>query len=55
MEVVATSETSFNFNLTIWRYIPQDSELHSRNRENLKYHRVVTAFVLEGLSWLQGN
>jgi hypothetical protein len=36
MEAVHTSETSVNFNLTIQRYIPEDSELHTRRRENLK-------------------
>jgi hypothetical protein len=36
MEAVHTSETSVNFNVTIWRYIPEDSKLHTL--ENLKYH-----------------
>jgi hypothetical protein len=38
MEAVRTSETSVNFNMTTWRYIPGDSRLHSRHRENLKSH-----------------
>jgi hypothetical protein len=28
MEAIRTSETSVNFNVTIWRYIPEDSKLH---------------------------
>jgi hypothetical protein len=28
MEAVCTSETSVNFNVTTWRYIPKDSKLH---------------------------
>jgi hypothetical protein len=27
MEAVRTSETSVNFNVTTWRYIPEDSKL----------------------------
>jgi hypothetical protein len=38
MEAVRTSETSINFNVTPRRYIPEDSELHIRRRENLKSH-----------------
>jgi hypothetical protein len=30
MEAVQTSETSVNFNVITRRYIPEDSELHSR-------------------------
>jgi hypothetical protein len=40
MEVVRTSETSVNFNVTTRRYIPEDSKLHVRSRENLKSHTV---------------
>jgi hypothetical protein len=36
MEAVRTSETSVNFNVTTRRYIPEDSKLHIRHRENLK-------------------
>jgi hypothetical protein len=36
MEAVRISETSANFNVTTWRYIPEDSKLHIRRRENLK-------------------
>jgi hypothetical protein len=35
---VGTSETLVNFNVTTQRYIPQDSKLHTRLRENLKSH-----------------
>jgi hypothetical protein len=38
MEAVYTSETSVNFNVTTIRYIPKDSKLHTRHRENLKSH-----------------
>jgi hypothetical protein len=38
MEAVHTSETSVNFNMTTWRYIPEDSKLHTRCRENLTSH-----------------
>jgi hypothetical protein len=36
MEAVRTSETSVNFNVTTRRYIPEDSKLHTRRREDLK-------------------
>jgi hypothetical protein len=39
MEAVSTSETSVNFYETTRRNIPEDSHLHIRRRENLKYHR----------------
>jgi len=39
MEAVRTSETSVNFNVTTRRYIPEDSKLHTRRRENLKSHK----------------
>jgi hypothetical protein len=38
MEAVRTSETSVNFNVTIRRYIPEDSKLHTHRRENLLSH-----------------
>jgi len=40
MEAVRTSETSVQFNMTIRRYIPEDSKLHIRRPENLKSHIV---------------
>jgi hypothetical protein len=36
MEAVHTSESWVHFNMTIERYIPEDSKLHTRRRENLK-------------------
>jgi hypothetical protein len=38
MEAVRTSETPVNFNVTTRRYIPEDSKLQTRRRENLKSH-----------------
>jgi hypothetical protein len=37
-EAVRTCEISVNFNVTARRYIPEDSKLHTRRRENLKSH-----------------
>jgi hypothetical protein len=37
MEEVSSSETSANIYQTTWRNIPEDSHLHTRRRENLKY------------------
>jgi hypothetical protein len=45
METVLTSETSVNFNVTTWRYIPEDSKLHTRSRENLKSHTVTVVRI----------
>jgi hypothetical protein len=41
MEAVRTSETSVNFNVTTWPYIPEDSKLHSHHHENLNSHKMV--------------
>jgi hypothetical protein len=38
MEAVRTTETTVNFNVTTRRYIPEDSKLHTRRRENQKSH-----------------
>jgi hypothetical protein len=38
MEAVRASETSVNFNVTTRYYIPEDSKLHTRRRDNLKSH-----------------
>jgi hypothetical protein len=40
MEGVRTSETSVNFNVATWRYIPEDSKLHTRRLENLNSYRI---------------
>jgi hypothetical protein len=36
IEAVRTSETTVKFNVTTWRYIPDDSKLNTGRRENLK-------------------
>jgi hypothetical protein len=36
MEAARISETSVNVQLRTRQYIPEDSELHTRRRENLK-------------------
>jgi hypothetical protein len=46
MEAVRTSETSVNFNVTTRRYIPEDSKLHTRRRENLKSQTATNLQVL---------
>jgi hypothetical protein len=38
MEAERTSETSVDIQLSTRQYTPEDSELHSRRRENLKSH-----------------
>jgi hypothetical protein len=38
MEAARTSETSINIQLRKCQYIPEDSELQTRSRENLKSH-----------------
>jgi hypothetical protein len=38
MEATRTSETSVDIQLRTRQYIPEDSELHTRRRENLKSH-----------------
>jgi hypothetical protein len=38
MEAVRTSETSVNIYVTTWQYIPEDSKLLTRHRENLISH-----------------
>jgi hypothetical protein len=39
MEAGRTSETSVDIKLRTRQYIPEDSELHTRRRENLKSHK----------------
>jgi hypothetical protein len=36
-----TSETSVDIQLRTRQYIPEDSELHTRRRENLKFYAVL--------------
>jgi hypothetical protein len=38
-EAARTSETSVDIQLRTRQYIPEDSELHTRRRENLKSHK----------------
>jgi hypothetical protein len=38
MEAARNSETSVDIQLRTRQYIPEDSELHTRRRENLKSH-----------------
>jgi hypothetical protein len=40
MEAAHTSETSVDIQLRTRQFIPEDSELHTRRRENLKSHSV---------------
>jgi hypothetical protein len=39
MEAARTSETSVVIQLRTWQYISEDSEVHTRRRENLKSHK----------------
>jgi hypothetical protein len=41
MEEARTSETSVDIDLRTRKYIPEDSELHTRRRENLKSQTAV--------------
>jgi hypothetical protein len=41
MEAARTSETSVNFYQTTRRYNPEESDLHTRRRENLKSHQML--------------
>jgi hypothetical protein len=40
MEAAHTSETSVDIQLSTRQYIPEDSELHTRRRDNLKSHEI---------------
>jgi hypothetical protein len=40
MEAARTSETSVDIQLRTWQYIPEDTELRTRRRENLKSHNL---------------
>jgi hypothetical protein len=48
IEAVRISETSVNFNVTTRCYIPQDSVLYTRRRENLKSHKANEMFCAAG-------
>jgi hypothetical protein len=46
MEAARTSETSVDIQLRTRQYIPEDSELHTRRRENLEsQHTVLPVFI----------
>jgi hypothetical protein len=47
IEAACTSETSVDIQLRTWQYIPEDSELHTRLRENFKSHIYPSCFFLE--------
>jgi hypothetical protein len=44
MEAARTSETSVDIQLRTRQYIPEDSELHTRCRENLKSHSILVVY-----------
>jgi hypothetical protein len=46
MEATFTSETSVDIQLRTRQYIPQNAELHTRRRENLKSHKYKDKFTL---------
>jgi Arc/MetJ family transcription regulator len=50
MDAASTSETSVNIDLTTRRYIPEDSELHTRRHENLKSHIGIQMFQCPNVS-----
>jgi hypothetical protein len=45
MEAVSTSDVSVNFYETTRLNFPEDSHLHTRRRENLKSHLVISNFL----------
>jgi hypothetical protein len=51
MEAVRTSETSVNFNVTTRCYIPEDSKLHTRRRENLKSRVIILRSEINKIIW----
>jgi hypothetical protein len=48
MEVALISETSVDIECRTRQYIPEDSELHTCRRENLKSHMTEHVGMLEG-------
>jgi hypothetical protein len=46
MKAACTSETSVDIQLRTRQYIPEDSELHTRRRENLKSHMLFSTFYV---------
>jgi hypothetical protein len=47
MEAISTSEMSVSMYQTTRRNIPEDSHVHTRRRENLKYHLVWNSFWVQ--------
>jgi hypothetical protein len=45
MEAARTSETLVNFYRTTWCYNPEDSNLHTHRRENLKSYYIRPALT----------
>jgi hypothetical protein len=50
---VRISETSVHYNVTTRRYIPEDSKLHTRRRENLKSHKKILTHIVIHTHFLQ--
>jgi hypothetical protein len=53
MDAARTSETSVDIQVRTRHYIPEDSELHTRRRENLKSHIdiiMICSFCLKQVS-----
>jgi hypothetical protein len=46
MEAARTPETSVSIQLRTRQYIPEDSEFHTRRRENLKSHKLLFIIVV---------
>jgi methylase of polypeptide subunit release factors len=40
MEAARTAVTAVDIQLRAWQYISEDSELHTRRRENMKSHKL---------------
>jgi hypothetical protein len=50
MEAARTSETLVNFYQTTRCYNPEDSNLHTHRRENLKSYSLLIVFIFETLA-----
>jgi hypothetical protein len=53
IKAATTSETLVNFYWDTRRNIPEDSHLHIRRRENLKYHHVI--YIIRGRQFAGSN
>jgi hypothetical protein len=51
MEAARTSETLVDIVLRTRQYIPEDSELHTRFRENLKSH-IFSVIITQSLAYI---